>query len=185
MIVGRRKRSRLQDIRIMNELFPAADALAAADGERDAGAEYLLIAALDLDTGSARRAFRAAGADPDQLHHAVRAQHDEALQAIGVTSLDDEALDRHLPPPAPDNAPHRGAPSGHELFREVVRLVRKDRSQLYGAYFVLVAAASERGTTARALRHLGLDRAALAAAARAEIDQLNDGSPSGHLPFPT
>ncbi len=50
MIFKRKGRSRLEDIRIMNELFPAADAIAAADGEPDAGAEHLLIAALDLDT---------------------------------------------------------------------------------------------------------------------------------------
>ncbi len=173
MTWGRRKRSRLLDIRIMNELFPAADALAAADGERDAGAEYLLIASLDLDDGSARRAFRAAGADPDQFHPAVRAQHAAALAALGLGPLDDGMLDRHLPAPTAGNSPHRGAPSGHEMFREVVRLVRRERSQLYGAYFALVAATTEHGTTARALRQMGVDPAALATAARAEVDRLN------------
>ncbi len=173
MIWGRKKRSRLQDIRIMSELFPAADALAAGDGEHDAGAEYLLIAALDLDDGSARRVFRAVGVDPDQLHPAVRAQHAAALEAVGLRPLDESLLAGRLPAPVVGDGPHRGAPSGHEMFRHVVRLVRKERSQLYGAYFVLVAATTERGTTARALRHLGIDPAALASAARTEIDRLN------------
>ena len=48
--------------------------------------------------------------------------------------------------------------------------MRKERSQLYGAYFVLVAAETEHGTTARALRQMGLDPVALAAAARAEVE---------------
>jgi hypothetical protein len=55
----------------------------------------------------------------------------------------------------------------------VVPLVRKERSQLYGAYFVLAAAETEHGTTARALRHMNVDLTALAAAARSEIDALN------------
>jgi ATP-dependent Clp protease ATP-binding subunit ClpA len=170
---GRKKRSRLHDIRIMNQLFPAADALAEADGARGAGAEHLLIAALDLDTGSARRAFERVGADPDQFREAVRTQHADAMRAVGVQPINDVMLDRHIPPPVPDNRPHRGSPSGHELFRKVVPLVRKERSQLYGAYFVLAAAETEHGTTARALRHMNVDLTALAAAARSEIDALN------------
>ena len=170
---GRKKRSRLQDIRIMNELFPAADAVAAADGEPKAGAEHLLIAALDLDTGSARRAFERAGADPDQFRVTVREQHADAMRSVGIRPLNDDLLDEHLPPPAPVTGLHVGSPSGHELFRGVVELVRRERSQLYGAYFVLVAAETEHGTIARALRHMDVDPAALAAAARAEIDLLN------------
>ena len=170
---GRKKRSRIHDIRIMNQLFPAADAIAAADGERDAGAEHLLIAALDLDTGSARRVFERVSADADQFQNAVRAQHAHALQAVGMQPIDDDRLDRHIPPPAADTGLHRGSPSGHELFRKVVALVRKERSQLYGAYFVLVAAETKFGTTARALRQMNVDHMELAAAARAEIDLLN------------
>ncbi len=173
MMLRRAKRSRMQDIRIMNELFPAADAAAAADGEQNAGAEHLLIAAMDLDTGSARRAFERVGADPDQFQAATRAQHENALRSVGIRPLDEDVLDRHLPPPVPDSGPRRGSPSSHELFRNVVKLVRKERSQLYGAYFVLVAAKTERGTTARALRHMGVDPTELEAAARAEIDELN------------
>ncbi len=171
---GRRKRSRIQDLRTMNQLFPSADAAAAADGKREAGAEHLLIAALDLDTGSARRCFERVGADPDQFRESVRAQHAAAVRAVGMRPIDDDILDQYLPPPTADTGPHRGSASGHELFRKVVALVRKERSQLYGAYFVLVAAETEHGTTARALRHMHLDPTALAAAARHEIQLLNE-----------
>lgn len=156
----------------MNRLFPAADAIAEADGAADAGAEHLLIAAFDLDTGSARRAFERVGADPDQFRLAVGEQHADAMRAVGMRPMNDDPLDEHLPPPANDRI-HRGRPSGHELFRRVVEVVRGERSQLYGAYFVLVAAQTERGTTARALRHMNVDATELATAARAEIDLVN------------
>lgn len=171
---GRKKRSRIEDIRIMNRLFPAADAIAEADGDDTAGAEHLLIAALDLDTGSARRAFERVGADPDQFRVAVREQHADAVRAVGMRPMSDDMLDRHIPPPTPDNRPHRGSPSSHELFRSVVKLVRRERSQLHGAYFVLVAAQTERGTTARALRHMNIEPTELAAAARTEIDLMDN-----------
>ena len=173
MIFKRKKRSRIQDIRIMNELFPAADAIARADGEEDAGAEHLLIAAFELDSGSARRCFERVGADPEDFRGAVRAQHAEAMRAVGMRPLNDDILDQHLPEPVLEPGIHRGSPSGHEMFRRVVKLVRAERSQLYGAYFVLVAAQTEHGTTARALRHMGIDTSALATAARDEIDAIN------------
>ncbi|MGH1489124.1 MAG: Clp protease N-terminal domain-containing protein [Acidimicrobiales bacterium] len=172
----KKPRSRLQDIRIMNELFPAADALAAEDGEHEAGAEYLLLAAFDLDDGSARRAFERAGADPDAFRDAVKAQHAEALRSVGIRPMDDDLLDHHIPPAGKQSGLHRGAPSGHELFRQVVKLVRSERSQLHGAYFVLVAAQTNHGTTARTLRHMNIDADELAAAARAEIDLVNSTS---------
>jgi len=170
-----KKRSRLQDIRIMNELFPASDAAAAVDGIEKAGAEYLVIAALDLtDDGSARRAFERIGADPDGFAPAVRAQHAEALRSIGMRPVDDRELDRYIPTPSEEPRFPCGAPSAHELFRNVVENVREEGSQLYGAYIVLAAAETEFGTTARALRHMGIDRSELAAAARAEIQAVNE-----------
>ena len=173
MIFHRGNRSRIRDIRIMSELFPKADAIASANGEQEAGAEHLLLAAFDLDDGSARRVFTRVGADADAFHAAVRAQHAAALRSVGVEPFDDNTLDHHISPTGPETGIHRGSPSSHELFRQVVELVRKEKSRLYGAYFVLVAAQANYGTTARALRHMDIDLAALAVAARAEIDEIN------------
>ena len=78
-------------------LFPAADAIAEADGEDTAGAEHLLLAALDLDTGSARRAFERVGADPDQFRVAVREQHADAVRAVGMRPMNDDMLDQAHP----------------------------------------------------------------------------------------
>jgi ATP-dependent Clp protease ATP-binding subunit ClpA len=167
------KRSRLYDIRFMQSLFPAAEAEAAAMGEKEPGAEHLILVALDFQEGSARRVFERVGADPDQYRAAVVAQHEQALRSVGV----DEAgagIDDLIPPP-PDRPAvvYRSAPSAREVFPEVVKLVKRDKSQLSGAYIVLVASQMEYGTTARALETMGIDQNELAAAAQAEVDALN------------
>ncbi len=172
MIWSRIGRSPVTDMRIMNELFPAAEAAAQADGASLAGAEYLLVAALELEDGTGRRAFERVGANPDDFGTALREQHAEALEGIGLQSIDDELLDRHLPPAAAPIDPVKTAPSARKMFRSIVKKVRKERSQLYSAYFVLAAAEAEHGTTIRAIRHMGVDPAALADAARTEIQLL-------------
>jgi hypothetical protein len=58
------------------------------------------------------------------------------------------------------------------MFRSVGKAVGRDASQLYSTYFVLAATETNYGTTIRAIRHLGIDPADLAEAARAEIEAL-------------
>lgn len=173
MIFRRIGRSRTKDVKIMGKLFPAAEEAARADGLDSAGAEYLLVAAMDLEDGSARRAFERAGLDPDGLRAAIRSQHAEALRRVGARGVDDDVLDGYLPEPTPVAGPVRTSPSAHRMFRAVLQRVKRDRSQLHSAYFVLVAAQTDQGTVARTLRHLGADRGALAAAAQREVDDLN------------
>ena len=167
------KRARMYDIRFMQALFPAAEAEAAAMGEKEPGAEHLILASLDFEEGSARRVFERTGADPDQFRAAVVAQHDEALRSVGI----DEAgagIDDRLPgPPDRPDAVYRSAPSAREVFPEVVNLVKRDKSCLSGAYLLLVASQMEYGNTARALARMGVDRDELTRAAQSEIDELN------------
>lgn len=160
----------MYDIRFMQSLFPAAEALAAAEGEKEPGAEHLILASLDFQEGSARRVFERVGADPDQFRAAVEAQHAAALRSIGIED-DAGAIDRQLPPP-PERSlgVYRSAPSAREVFPQVVELVKQDKSRLSGAYILLAASRMEYGTTARALETMGVDRGDLATAARAEAD---------------
>lgn len=163
----------MYDIRFMQALFPAAEAEAATMGEKEPGAEHLILVSLDFAEGSARRVFERVGADPDQFRAAVIAQHKEALGSIGI----DEAgagIDDRLPgPPDRPAAVYRSAPSAREVFPEVVKLVKRDRSRLSGAYLLLVASQLEHGSTARAFASMGIDRSELGPAAQAEIDELN------------
>ena len=163
----------MYDIRFMQALFPAAEAEAAAMGEREPGTEHLILASLDFEEGSARRVFERTGADPDQFRVAVIAQHEEARRSVGIDE-DRERIDDRLPgPPDRPAAAYRSSPSAREVFPDVVKLVKRDRSRLSGAYLLLVASQMEHGNVARAFTRMGVDRDGLAAAAQAEINELN------------
>ena len=163
----------MYDIRFMQSLFPSAEAEAAAMGEKEPGAEHLILATLDFQEGSARRVFERVGADPDQFRDAVASQHAAALGSIGIED-DGPAIDEQIPPPPErPSSVYRSAPSARHVFPEVVKLVKRDKSRLSGAYILLVASQMEYGTTARALDATGIDREELAAAAQAEVDALN------------
>lgn len=165
------KRRRLDDMRTMKALFATAERAAMADGEPIPGAEHLVLAALELPESSARRAFERVGVDPSRFRSGIAGQHADALHAIGIAPAD-AVLDGRIPAPAAPRGLMRTSGSAQELFQAVVKMVRKEKSQLYGAYFVLGAAQTEHGTVARALRYLDIDPRALAQAARAELDDL-------------
>ena len=168
-----KRRSRIYDIRFMQSLFPAAEAEAAAMGEKEPGAEHLILATLDFQEGSARRVFERIGADPDQFRDAVASQHAAALRSIGIEE-DGAAIDEKIPlTPERPNSVYRSAPSARRVFPEVVKLVKRDKSRLSGAYILLVSSQMEYGTTARALDAMGIDREELAVAAQAEVNALN------------
>ena len=167
------RRHRMYDIRFMQSLFPAAEAEAAAMGEKEPGAEHLILASLEFQEGSARRVFERVDADPDQFRTAVAAQNAPALESIGIED-DAASIDNRLPPPADrPSGVYRNAPSARQVFPEVVKLVKRDESRLCGAYILLVASQMEFGTTARALATMRIDQDELAAAAQAEVDALN------------
>ncbi len=160
------------DIATMNTLFPAAESEALAMGESEPGAEHLVIAALGLPDGSAARAFERVGADPDDFKKAVAAQHDEALRSVGI-AVPDQLASEGVRPPTKRRGVFRSKGSSQQVFRRVVKLVRKEKSQIYGAYIVMVAAEMNEGTVVRALEHMGIAPAALALAARQELDALD------------
>lgn len=164
------RRRATADIRTMAALFAAAEEEAARAGEPMPAAVHLLLAALGLPEGSARRAFERAGADPDRFRRAVDDQHADALRSVGLEPSD-EAIDAHLPPPGRPRGPLRTTASAQELFQQVAAVARAERSEIRGAHVVLVAAGAEGGTTVRALRHMGIDLVQMQAAARAELDQ--------------
>ncbi len=150
------RRRPIEDIRTMERLFTVAEAEAARSGETRPGAEYLVISALQLPEDSARRAFERVGADPDAFTTAV----------VG------EKEDTPVSTDAPSSRPMRYGASGRALFQEVVNLVRAEKSQIYGAYIVLVAAQIDQGPIPRTLHLMNVDRQELASAARSELDAL-------------
>ena len=106
-------------------------------------------------------------------HEAVTAQHAASLRSVGIEA-DDASLDDQLPPPSDEAAGiYRSAPPARQVFPDVVKLVKHDKSRLSGAYLLLVASRMEYGTTARAFAAMGVDREELGAAAQAEVDAFN------------
>jgi ATP-dependent Clp protease ATP-binding subunit ClpA len=163
-----RFRRRLDDMKTMKQLFSRAEEAAYSDGGKP-GAEHLVLAALDLPDGTARKAFEMSGADPDTFSTALEEQHAAALRAIGIEA-NEAAIEYGLPDSVPPTGPYRSEASAQALFQRVARMVKDDGSYLTGAHVVLAATTDEHGTTARTLRHLGVDPARLAEAARAEIE---------------
>jgi hypothetical protein len=163
------RRNRVYDLRFMRAMFATAEAEALAAGEREPGAEHLVVACLGFQEGSARRVFERLGADPESFKTAVTDQHAAATRASG---LDNDAAEtdgwQSDAPPRPRRV-MRMAPSAREVFPEVVRIAKQEKSPLSGAYVLMVAARFERGITARALAAMGLDPGVVVAAARDEI----------------
>ena len=160
-------RDRVSDLRTMRDLFNDAETRARRDGRSAAAAEDLLLAAVDADEGSGRAALAAVGVTPGALADAIRDVHAAALPAETADGIPDDAL----PGQGPPRGPFPSTGSFQELFTEVQRRVRGAGSRLHGAWFVLVASEQRRGTTARALDHLGVDRATLASAAMEALDR--------------
>lgn len=155
-----------RDIRTITALLSGAEAEAHRTGDPMPGAEHLLVSALALPDGSARRAFARVGADPDDLRPAIAAQHAEALRGVGI----DAALDAAEAEPTPSaTGVFRATASGRQAFQTAGDLARSAAAPLVGAHVVVAVCRMEHGSAPRALRAMGVDRDALAAAALDEL----------------
>jgi ATP-dependent Clp protease ATP-binding subunit ClpA len=159
-------RHAVSDVRTMKRLFTEAEAEARRDGQDAFAAEHLLLAALSVEP-SARAALARTGHEPDELRAALARQHAAALAAVGV---DAGAV-------LTDDAPAGDAPSGamtstatgRSVFQRAREHAGTDKRAITGAHVVLAASELDHGTVPRTLAELGVDRAALADAARAEM----------------
>ncbi|MGY1813708.1 Clp protease N-terminal domain-containing protein [Blastococcus sp. SYSU D00820] len=154
----------LRDVRTVKALLTAAEAEGRAAGEERHGPEHLLLAATALPDGTATRALARVGVDPARLRAAVEAAHQDALAGIG---LDGGSAGGALRAPA--TGVLSATPQAQQVFQAAVALSKSVRpARLRGAHVVVAACDLERGTVPRALAALGVDRAELRAAARAE-----------------
>jgi ATP-dependent Clp protease ATP-binding subunit ClpA len=154
-------KTRFSDMRTISTLLEGAEAEAARAGGSMPGAEHLLLAALDLPDGTARRAF-----EPGALRQAIEEQHAEALRAVGIDS--DAGAEDAVSVAPPTMGVYRSSGSAQGAFQAAGKLARETRSQFVGAHVVLAITGMEHGTAIRAVRSLGIDVDALAAAAREE-----------------
>jgi ATP-dependent Clp protease ATP-binding subunit ClpA len=165
-------KSKIHDMSTIRKLCEAAETHALQDRQRHPGAEHFLLAALDLEDGTARRAFQVINADPEGLKPAIERQYSTALLSVGIAVAPAESGDDAAPRRSEPGA-YQAAPSGQEL---MLRLAGSRRhAQLLGAHIVAIVASMPHGVAARALRGMGIDATALQAAAE-EI--ANNGSPA-------
>jgi ATP-dependent Clp protease ATP-binding subunit ClpA len=160
-------KTRFSDMRTISALLEGAEAEAGRAGESMPGAEHLLLAALDLPDGTARRAFERVGSDPSALRHAIEERHAEALRAVGIDA--DAGAEGAVSVAPPTTGVYRSSGSAQSAFQAAGKLARESRSQFVGAHVVLAITGMEHGTAIRAVRSLGIDVDALAAAAREEV----------------
>ncbi|GGY11352.1 peptidase [Massilia dura] len=162
-----RLKQRIADMRTIKNLCESAERHANAMGEGEPGPEHFLLAALDLPDGLARRAFARAGADPSRLQGGITAAHGTALAAAGI----DPGLLAGDAPVPPGSGVYRAKGSMEAVMRALAEWPRAAGEPLTGAHVAAMVASGSHGTAARALTLLGIDGPALAAAARAEIDE--------------
>lgn len=151
----------LRDIRTMAELFAAEEREAAGEV---AGAEHLLLAALDLEEGSARSSLAALNLTPTDLRTALESTHAEALASVGIVTRTEFEPEETAPPSR--KRPYPTTATSQACFRRAVALAKDQRDPLRGAHIVLAVSELQHGTAARLLTRLGIDRSRLQQAAR-------------------
>jgi ATP-dependent Clp protease ATP-binding subunit ClpA len=156
----------LRQVRAIKQLLTDAEREARSMGDAEPGAEHLLLAALDLPDGTARRVLDGFGVDAEGLRRAIGDHHAAALASVGI-----EAPDLGTPSPiepANGTGPYRSSASAREAFQAAAAMARRDRT-LLGAHVVAAVAEMEHGTSAGVLQALGIDPTALAAASHEAI----------------
>lgn len=156
----------LDDMRTIKRLLTDAERIARELGEAEPGAEHLLLSAMDLPDGTAAAALSRVGVDAQGVRAALLAEQAEALEAAGMPRDRAEAL--ATPEPLGDAGRpilYAAGPTAREAFRAAGDAARRAKRPLVGADVVAAVAALERGTAARILDRLRVDRPALSAAA--------------------
>jgi len=158
----------IRDLRTIRELLTEAEAEARRGGEERPGPEHLLISAAALPDRTAARALARVGVSVDALRTAVQSAHADALGAVDSAEPTPSAASTALRARA--TGALRSTPQAQQVFQQAVASSKATRpSLLKGAHVVAAVSDLERGTVARALEALGVNRAALRAAADAEL----------------
>lgn len=153
------------DIGTINALLTGAERSARELGDEVPGAEHLILAALAIDE-TATIALAEFGIDARAFRSAIVAVHHDALRAAGADAESGEAS-------SIDGSPRgafRSSPTAQRIFRRAVEFSKQSRpARLRGGHVILAATELSTGTAARTIAALGIDRVALADAARRSL----------------
>jgi ATP-dependent Clp protease ATP-binding subunit ClpA len=160
----------LNDMRTIKQLLTDAERIARELGEREPAAEHLLLSAMGLPDGTATRALGRVGVDADAIRTALVAEQADALATAGLPRDRAEAL--AAPAPLGDAGTpllYGAGPTARDAFRAAGDAARRSKQRIRGAHVVAAIADTDRGTIARVLDRLGVDRDQLRAAAAEEL----------------
>ncbi|HQU79799.1 MAG TPA: Clp protease N-terminal domain-containing protein [Azonexus sp.] len=170
---------RIRDAATVARLSEEAESLARSFGSNSPGSEHYVLAALTLPDRTALRVFHNLGLTGEAFSSGMRAQYITSLEHAGLASsptTSSPSCTAALVGPKPKL--FTAAASGQALMQRVAASAVTRRSRpLLGADVLLAAADEEFSITARALRHLGIDPAALGNAA-AQVIESRASAPS-------
>ncbi|MCG7947574.1 MAG: Clp protease N-terminal domain-containing protein [Candidatus Thiodiazotropha taylori] len=136
-------------------------------GEEKPGAEHFVLSALNLEDGTAKRAFERLGADSGKFQAAVEKQYSEALSHIG---MDPPSLDIQPEPIETTKTFQESQASGQDLMKKLFALKQQDKQHpLLGAHVLCAVADMQHGVVSRAFRVMGIKPEQLIRCAREEI----------------
>lgn len=152
------KRARA-DVTFMNELLPAAERIARADGVERPEARHLVVAAIRHPDGIARRALEGLGIAEQDLVAEWELQQVEALESIGV-QVDLAAVKEAAPAPGQPRIYHAET-SQQSMFQRAVAIAKSQRVPMSSGHILLAATEEVVSELALVFDRLGVDRSDL------------------------
>lgn len=168
----KRVRLRIKDVGTISALCQGAETHARQNGEEKPGAEHFLLAAIDLDDGTAKRIFQKFGVNSNAINNAIKKQYADALINVGIdpSAFNSGNPDTEVNPP--QHRLYQGKPSVQSMMQELAALRRKDKdTPLLGAHVLQVLASHEVDVVARTLNVLNISKKDLLSAIQDELKQ--------------
>lgn len=150
-------RARRRDMQTLSGVISDSLERAQRAGDEYAGAHHLILAALDMDDGSAARVFADFGASRESFQETVAAQEGEALRSLG---LPDGLADAGALAIEPGTGKYGKSDATYEQAVKNVYEIHNgngDLRPLISAYVLAGAAQVDRGVAARALKAMNID----------------------------
>ena len=146
---------KFQDMVTIKKLCTDAEQYALKRNEKTPGAEHFLLAALDLEEGSAKRIFKNLGVNSDDFNAAITKQYANALEKLGFSQV---AVDdvKNQTEQKPTSVIYQAKASAHFLMQSLAN--RKDKNiPLQGAHILEVISNMQDGVAIRGLRAMDVD----------------------------
>ncbi len=168
-------RQRSRDISTTKHFCMGAKMLANAKGRKEPGAGNLVLMALELPDGTARKAFTYIQADPDDFPAAITTQYEEVLRNMGVALPLEIGVINAATPASASKGVYQVQPSTQSLMQTMIHDIKVKEQKanpavrFFGAHLLLAATYTQNSVAVRAFRAMGVDPVKFAQAAQEEV----------------